>query len=317
MGGFRDNRVVRDTGAEYPIIQAPMAWIARSRLVSAISASGAFGLLETSARDLAASQREYDAIRAITDRPFGINLAIKFLRGDEDFENAVLDWALDGRVGFVTTSAGDPRRYIGRIRDAGVKVYHAVPTLEAALKAEDAGIDGLVVEGAESGGIRGPGPVPSFVLLQAVRRRTALPIVAAGGIADGIGMAGAFALGAEGVAMGTRFVASSESPVHGNYKNGIVDARLDGTVLLSGPGPAARVLRTELAEALARGEQPPGAGRGKFTDLYVEGRLDSALGSAGISSALIDGVLPVGEIVEQMVATFRTRIASLAALGGD
>src|SRR5271163_3989225 len=130
MAGFSNNRVVNHIGLEYPIIQAPMAWIARSRLVSAVSAAGGLGILETSARDLDAARREYDAITAATNRPFGINLAIKFLKGDEDLERRVLDWALDGRVRFVTTSAGDPKRYVQRIRDAGVAVYHAVPSLE-------------------------------------------------------------------------------------------------------------------------------------------------------------------------------------------
>ena len=315
MNAFADNRVVRHTGAQYPIIQAPMAWIARAKLVSAVSAAGALGLLETSGRDPAASRREYDAIKAATERPFGINLAIKFLRGDEALEAQVLDWALDGRVRFVTTSAGDPHRYVKRIKDAGVTVYHAVPTLEGALKAEDAGVDGLVVEGGESAGIRGPEPVHSFVLLQAVRERVALPIVAAGGVVDGRGMAAAFALGAEGVAMGTRFVASAESPVHDNYKAAIVAASPSGTLALPfPPGATSRVLKTPLARQVAAGEDPPERSRKVFADLYMDGRTDIAMGSAGESAGLIHAVKPCRDIVEDTIAGFWRELDRLAAL---
>jgi enoyl-[acyl-carrier protein] reductase II len=294
------------------VIQAPMAWIARAQLVSAVSAAGGRGILETSSGDLAAVQREYDIIRERTNRPFGINLAIKFIKDRPDVERDVLGWALDGRVKFVTTSAGDPRRYVQRIKDAGVTVYHAVPSLVGALKAEDAGVDGLVVEG----GVRGADPVHSFALLQAVRERTSLPIVAAGGIVDGRGMAAAFALGAEGIAMGTRFVASAESPVHANYKQGIVDADVSGSIAVPMGGRAvAHVLRTELSEAMARGEQPSGLGSA-LQDLYVDGRLDLAVGSAGESAGLVKAVEPVADIIAHTIAGFWGEIDRLAALRG-
>ena len=315
MNGFENNPVVKHTGAAYPILQAPMAWIARSSLVGAVSAAGGFGLLETSARDPEASKREYDAIKAVTDRPFGINLAIKFLRGNEEREAAVLDWATDGRVGFVTTSAGDPGRYVKRLKDAGLVVYHAVPTLEGALKAEDCGVDGLVVEGGESAGIRGAEPVHSFVLLQAVRERVRVPIVAAGGVVDGRGMAAAFALGADGVAMGTRFVASLESRVHDNYKAAIVDASPSGTVQLPMmPGAVGRVLKTGIAQRIMAGEDPPERSRNAIADLYIAGRTDIAMGSAGETAGLIHGVKPVGRIIEDNVEGFWREIDRLAAM---
>jgi enoyl-[acyl-carrier protein] reductase II len=221
---FASNRVVRHTGARYPIIQAPMSWIARAQLASAVSAAGGLGLLENSSKDLAIIQREVTAMKAATDQPYGFNLPVKFLKASEDDEKAILAWVIGQAPRFVTTSAGDPRRYIRQLKDAGVIVYHATPSLEGSLKAEDAGCDGLVVEGAESAGIRAPDGPHSFVLLQQVKERVGVPIVAAGGIVDGRGMAAAFALGAEGVAMGTRFVASKESPVHIGYKAAIVAA---------------------------------------------------------------------------------------------
>lgn len=315
MPSFQNNRVIAHTGSKYPVIQAPMAWIARAQLVSAVSQAGALGILETSSGDLRAVQAEYDLIKSRTDNPFGINLAVKFIKDRPEVEKAVLDWALDGRVKFVTTSAGDPRRYVARIKDAGVTVYHAVPSLEGALKAEDAGVDGLVVEGGESGGVRGADAVHSFALLQAVRERVSLPIVAAGGIVDGRGMAAAFALGAEGIAMGTRFVASAESPVHINYKQGIVDASPSGSMAVPmGGKTVTHVLRTELAEAIASGRhQPTGMGNA-LKDLYIDGRLDLAIGSAGESAGLVHAVEPVATIVQRTVDLFWAEIERLSRL---
>ncbi len=314
MHTFKNNRVVRDTGALYPILQSPMSWIARSSLVSAVSAAGATGMLETSS-GFPIVQREYDAVRARTDRPFGINVAIKFIKDRPEVEKAVLDWALDGRTKFMTTSAGDPRRHIERIKGAGVTVYHQVASLDGALKAEDAGVHGLIVEGGESGGVRAPDSVHNFALLQAVRERVALPIVAAGGIVDGRGMAAAFALGAEGVAMGTRFVASAESPVHDNYKQGIAGAASNGSLAVPmGARAVIRVLRGPLSEAIARGEPDAVPAPDSIQALYVDGRLDVALGSAGESAGLIRAVKPVAAIIDDTVAGFWREIERLASL---
>jgi enoyl-[acyl-carrier protein] reductase II len=315
MFNAKNNRVVRDTGAQYPIIQAPMAWIARSQLVTAVSAAGALGLLESSSRDPDIFGRELAAVRDTTTCPFGVNLAIKFLKGDAEAERRVLDQVISSGVRFVTTSAGDPGRYVKQLHEAGIVVYHAVPSLEGALKARDAGVDGLIVEGGESAGIRGPEPVHTFVLLQAVRERVDLPIVAAGGIADGRGMAAAFALGAEGVTMGTRFVASRESPVHDNYKQAILDAPAGGTLALAfPPGATSRVLKTELARRFAAGERIEELSRTIFKDLYQDGRIDIAMGSAGESSALIHRIEPVATIVESTVAQFWRIVDGLSAL---
>ncbi|WP_439816886.1 NAD(P)H-dependent flavin oxidoreductase [Zavarzinia sp. CC-PAN008] len=311
---FAGNRVVRHTGSRYPILQSPMSWIARAPLVSAVSAAGAMGVLETSSGFPVVAE-EYAAIRAATDQPFAINIAIKFIKDRPEVERAVLDWALDGRVGFVTTSAGDPRRHVQRIKDAGVIVYHQVATLEGALKAQDAGVDGLVVEGGESGGVRGADAVHSFALLQAVRERVDLPIVAAGGIVDGRGMAAAFALGAEGVAMGTRFVCSAESPVHVNYKQGIVDAGASGSLTVPMGGRAIiRVLRNDLSEGIASGRVEPLHPQSSIDNLYVGGDLGKAMGSAGESAGLIHAILPAAQIVEDTVAGFWREIERLSGL---
>jgi enoyl-[acyl-carrier protein] reductase II len=315
---FPGNRVLAHTGARYPIIQAPMTWIARARLASAVSAAGALGMMETSSVDIEVTRREFQAIKNATDRPFGVNLPIMFLRQNEEMEERILAWLIEQGVRFVTTSAGNPRRHAERLKQAGVIVYHSVPSLEGALKAEDAGVDGLIVEGSESGGIRNQEEVSTFVLLQAVRERVDLPIVAAGGIVDGRGMAAALALGAEGVAMGTRFVASAESPVHANYKNAIVAAGLDGTIMLPRPPRAKmRTLRTPAALELAQGAEVPGRLASVIDDLYIGGDVEGTAGSAGQSSALIHAIRSVREIVEDTMRGFWEEIDRLVALRGE
>jgi len=292
-----------------------MTWIARAQLTGAVSAAGAFGVMETSSVDLDVTRREFTAIKERTDAPFGVNLAILFLRQKEEMERKIISWLIDNGVHFVTTSAGNPRRHVEQLSEAGVVVYHAVPTLDAALKAEDAGVDGLIVEGAESAGIRNFEEVNTFVLLQAVRERVALPIVAAGGIADGRGMAAAMALGADGVAMGTRFVASLESPVHQNYKQAIVDAGVDGTIITPRPPRAKyRTLKTKAALEAAENPDSQGSMGSVFDTLYIGGDVENSMGSAGQSSALVHEVKSVQAIVDDTVTGFWAQIDRLAAL---
>ena len=161
-------------------------------------------------------------------------------------------------VKFASTSAGSPTKYTKALKENGLIVYHVVPTLRAALKAVDAGVDGLIVEGGEGGGFKGPKPVSSLVLLPLIRSKVDVPIIAAGGICDGVSMAAAFALGAEGVQMGTRMVSAAESPVHEGWKNAIVDAaETDTCFLRTEGGPSLRALRTRRQSASKRAKEMP------------------------------------------------------------
>src|SRR4051794_2542556 len=200
-------------GVEYPIVQAPMGWIARAQLASAVSEAGGLGIIETSSGELDAVRDEIRKMRDLTERPFGVNIAQLFVR-----DPTIVDFVVEQGVRFVTTSAGDPNRYTAKLKAAGLTVFHVVPTLAAALKAVDAGVDGLVVEGGEGGGFKNPRDVATMVLLPLVTSKVDVPVIAAGGITDGRSMAAAFALGAEGVQMGTRMVSASESPVHEHWK---------------------------------------------------------------------------------------------------
>ena len=309
------NRVLAHTGARYPIVQAPMGWIARSQLASAVCNAGGLGIIETSSGETEACKAEILKMRDLTAAPFGVNLPILFLRDD-----AILRFICESGVKFVTTSAGSPAKFLAPLKAAGITGYHAVPTVEAALKCVEAGIDGLVVEGAEGGGFKNPEEVSTLVLLQAIRRAVDVPLIAAGGIADGKGMAAAFALGAEGVQMGTRFVSAAESPVHDNYKQAIVAAPATGTYVLNKKAsPCIRALKTERTRAIHEAGLMPPDTFARILDLYFGGDMEAAVGLAGQTAGLIDDIRPVKAIIDETVAEFHAicgRLGGLSAAGG-
>ena len=303
-----NNRVTRDLGVDTPIVQAPMGWIARSRLASAVSAAGACGIIETSSGELDAVRDEIRRMRDLTDRPFGVNIAQAFVR-----DPSIAEFVIEQGVRFVTTSAGSPTRYTSVLKDAGLTVYHVVPTLSAALKAVDAGVDGLVVEGGEGGGFKSPTPVSTMVLLPLIRSRVDVPIIAAGGICDGPTMAAAFALGAEGVQMGTQMVACAESPVHDNWKRAIVAAAETDTLFLNERhSPALRALRTERTERLAVAEHNVFGDFGDPQALYFGGDMEAAIALSGQVAGRIAEIRPVADIIADTVTGFAETIDRLA-----
>jgi len=304
-----DNRVTRDLGVPIPIVQAPMGWIARSQLASAVSRAGACGIIETSSGELDAVKGEIAKMRDLTDEPFGVNIAQAFVR-----DPAIAEFVIDQGVQFVTTSAGSPTKYTSILKDAGLTVYHVVPTLSAALKAVDAGVDGLVVEGGEGGGFKNPRDVSTMVLLPLIRSKVDVPIIAAGGICDGATMAAAFALGAEGVQMGTRMVSAAESPVHDGWKDAIVAAAETGTTMLRSPGaPALRALRTELTDKVESGELHSMKALGEgVRQVYFEGKIDQGIALTGQVAGRIDAVRPVADVIADTVREFESTLREAA-----
>ena len=303
-----DNRVSRALGVDIPIVQAPMGWIARSQLASAVSMAGACGIIETSSGELDAVKDEIRKMRDLTDRPFGVNIAQAFVR-----DPAIAEFVIDQGVQFVTTSAGSPTKYTSVLKEAGLTVYHVVPTLAAAVKAVDAGVDGLVVEGGEGGGFKSPTPVSTMVLLPLVRSRVDVPIIAAGGICDGATMAAAFALGAEGVQMGTRMVSAAESPVHDNWKQAIVAAAETDTLFLNQRhSPALRALRTDRTLGLVDAEHNVFGDFGNAADLYFGGDMNAAIALSGQVAGRIDEVRPVADIIADTVREFAETVNRLA-----
>src|SRR5690242_10608331 len=224
-----------------------MTFIANAPLAVAVSEAGGMGVIET----LSPQGREDLArVRTLTDRPVGANLMIQGWKNDP----SIVEVIAEAGVRYVATSAGHPGLFTERLHDAGMTVFHVVGSLSAAEKAIDAGVDGLVVEGVEGGGFKGALGASTMVLLPLIASRTDLPIIAAGGICDATSMAAAFVLGAEGVQLGTRMLATEEASVHANFKNAIVAADDAGTVLVSVPGnPTMRVLRNAITDAFASG----------------------------------------------------------------
>lgn len=303
------NRVTEMLGVDIPIVQAPMGWIARSQLASAVSNAGAMGIIETSSGELDAIRGEIIAMRELTDKPFGVNIAQAFVR-----DPAIVDFVIDQGVRFVTTSAGNPTRYTAQLKDAGLTVFHVVPTLHAARKAVDAGVDGLVVEGGEGGGFKSPRPVSTMVLLPLVASEVEVPIIAAGGMVDGATMAAAFALGAEGIQMGTRMVSAAESPVHANWKQAIVDAAETDTVFLNQhTSPALRALRTDRTTALEFDHETNAMGAmANLLDLYFGGDLEAGIALSGQVAGRIDAVRPVADIIGETARDCLDLLATLA-----
>ena len=303
------NRVTEITGTRYPIIQAPMSWIARAQLASAVSNAGGLGIIETGSGELDVIRDEVAKMRDLTNKPFGMNVALAFVKGTN-----FIDFVIEQSLPFVTTSSGSPAVCTEIFQQAGIKVFHVVPTLEMALKAVDCGVDGLIVEGGEGGGFKNPSPVSTMVLLPLVRSRTDLPIIAAGGICDGPSMAAAFALGAEGVQMGTRMLSSAESPVHRNWKQAVVAAKETDTVFLNQQSRhALRALRTERTAALEPlGAFNPGEHFAGVQELYFGGDMEAAIPLSGQVVGRIDGVKSVADVIEDTLSGFHQAINQLA-----
>jgi enoyl-[acyl-carrier protein] reductase II len=305
-------RVTELLGVEHPILQAPMGYIARAQLASAVSNAGAMGIIETSSGQLDQVRDEIRKMRDLTDKPFGVNIAQMLVR-----DPGIVDFVHDQGVRFVTTSAGDPGEFTKALHEAGVTVFHVVPHLRGALKAVAAGVDGIVAEGGEGAGFKNARDVATMVLLPLVCSKVDVPVIAAGGIIDGQSMAAAFVLGAEGVQMGTRMLSSEESPVHANYKQAVLDAPETGTVFLNRfAKPGFRVLATPFSEQLEREERVSIGSLDAILDLYFEGNLEAAFAFGGQVAGRIDDIKPVADIIGETIDEFHVTVRELAARFG-
>jgi len=285
------NRIQTLLGVEYPVVQAPMTYIARAELAAAVSEAGGLGMIETLTPQ---GRADLHRVRSLTDKPVAANLMIQGWKKDR----SIVDVLVSAGVRHVFTSAGDPALFTAALHDAGMTVVHVVGSLRAARKAAAAGVDALVVEGVEGGGFKSLRGASTMVLLPLVAETIELPIIAAGGMCDARSAAAAVVLGAEGVQMGTRMLASQEAAVHANFKDAIVAADDSGTVLLDVPGnPTMRVLRTGLAERVAAGAEAELLG--KVTELYFGGDMEASVANTGQVSSRIHKLLPVADIVRR------------------
>ena len=272
-------------GCEYPVIQGGMAWVAEHNLAAAVSEAGGFGIIGAASAPAEIVREEIRKCKALTDKPFGVNVMLLNPNADE-----VADIVIEEGVRAVTTGAGNPAKYMEKWKAAGVKVIPVVASCAMAVMMERAGADAVVAEGMESGGHIGS--TTSFALLPQVVDAVKIPVIAAGGIADGRGMAAAFMLGASAVQMGTRFVAAKESIVHANYKEKIIKAKdIDSTVTGMSTGHPVRCLRNKMTREYLKLEK-------EGVELMELEKL--TLGS--LKRAVIDGDVVTGTLMAGQIA---------------
>lgn len=296
-------RVTELLGIEYPIIQGGMAWVAESHLAAAVSAAGGFGIIGSATAPADVVRNWIREIKEITDKPFGINIMLMSPYADE-----VAKLAAEEKVAAVTTGAGNPGKYMQMWKDAGVKVMPVVASVAMAKLMERAGADAVIAEGCESGGHIGD--ITTMALLPQVVDAVSIPVIGAGGIGDGRGVAAAYMLGAEAVQMGTRFVVADEAVVHDNYKDKIIASKdIDSAVTGRSTGHPVRCIRNKLTkeyikleESGASVEEIESFAAGSLRKAVVDGDVVYGSVMAGQIAGMIKKRQSCKEIIEELMA---------------
>jgi enoyl-[acyl-carrier protein] reductase II len=301
---------------EHPIIQGGMAWTATAELAAAVSNAGGFGIIGAGQMPTDLLREQIRAAKALTERPFGVNLMLLTPHIDE-----LVDMVLDEGVHAVTTGAGNPGKYMTALKDKGIKVLPIAPSVALAKRLESIGADAIIGEGMEAGGHIGE--LTTMALIPQLVDAVSIPVVAAGGIADGRQMAAAFALGAEGVQVGTRFMCAEETTIHPAVKERVLRAKDRDTVVTGySTGHPVRVLKNKLSrqcEELDRQNQPEkldALGVGSLRRCMVEGDVDMGSVMAGQVSAMVCRVEPASDIVADLVTTAETVMRRLGSFAG-
>ena len=298
-------RVTELFGIEVPIICGGMVWISSPKLVAAVGNAGGLGLLAGGSSSPDSLAEQIDRTRRMTDKPFGVNIPLMWPPAPD-----LVDVVLDKGVKVVFTSAGSPKRFTPKLKEGGVTVAHVVPNAILAGKCQAAGVDAVVAEGSEGGGHIAFDEVSSMVLIPQTRRTIDLPLIAAGGIGTGAQMAAAFALGAEGVQIGTRFIATEQCEGHPNFKQAILEASETGTMVTGRKIEPVRSIRNKLTETIERMEFEGKSkeeilnfvGFGRSRDAGVDGDVEWGTVQAGQICGLIHEILPVETVIQNLIA---------------
>ena len=286
-------------GIKYPVFQGAMAQIARYQLASAVSNAGGLGIIASGGMNPEQLREEIVNCKKYTDKPFAVNLMLMMHNINE-----IIDVIIDEGVGIVTTGAGTPRKYMPKLKEAGIKVIPVIPSVKAAKKMEELGCDAVVVEGMEAGGHVGEST--TMALLPQVTSAVNIPVIAAGGIADGRGVAAAYCLGASGVQMGTVFLATEECPVSENYKNAIIEA-VDTSTTLTGTkfGAPVRGIKNELTKRYHELEEKSSTlmeleelTLGSLRKAAYEGDVENGSIMSGQIAGLVNEIRPVKDVIE-------------------
>ncbi|MGI5997172.1 MAG: enoyl-[acyl-carrier-protein] reductase FabK [Lutispora sp.] len=288
---------------QYPIIQGGMAWVATAELAAAVSNAGGLGIIGAGNAPADVIRKEINKVRSLTDKPYGVNIMLL-----SPFVEEIMDLVYEEKVPVITTGAGNPGKYIPKLKEQGIKVIPVVPSVALAKKMEQIGADAVIAEGTEAGGHIGE--LTTMVLVPQVSDAVKIPVIAAGGIADGRGLMSALSLGAQGVQLGTIFVCSEECTVHENYKRAIVKAGDRGTVVTGrSTGHPVRIIKNKLYKEFDKLEKSGASveeieklGTGRLRMACVDGDVDMGSVMAGQISGLIKDIKPVKEIINTIIA---------------
>lgn len=276
-------------GITYPVFQGGMAWVADGDLAGAVSNAGGLGIIGAGNAPKEVVQANINKVKSITDKPFGVNIMLL-----SPFADAIVDLVIEEGVKVVTTGAGNPGKYMERFHQAGIKVIPVIPSVALAKRMEKLGADAVIAEGMEAGGHIGK--LTTMTLVRQVVDAVSIPVIAAGGIADGYGAAAAFMLGAEAIQVGTRFVVAKESNAHPNYKEKVLKAKdIDTVVSASVVGHSVRSLKNKLTTAYAHAEKEFLAGT-RSADEVEE------LGAGALRNAVVDGDVVNGSVMAGQIA---------------
>ena len=309
------NKITALFGIKYPIIQGGMIWNSGWKLASAVSNSGGLGLIGAGSMYPEIFRENIQKCKEATNQPFGVNLPMIYPQIEK-----LIQIILDEDIKIVFTSAGNPKKYTHFFQENGIKVAHVVPGVRFALKAQEAGVDAIVAEGFEAGGHNGRDETTTFCLIPMVKKELNIPLIAAGGIASGKGMLSAMTLGADGVQMGSRFVASEEASSHINFKNEVVKASDGATHLILKDVTPVRLIKNkfyhEIHTAISNGatpeEQKEILGRGRAKRGMFEGDLNEGELEIGQVAGLIDSILPVRKIIDDIILEYQQEIKNIS-----
>jgi len=318
---MKKTRLCELLGIEYPIIQGGMVWIANAELAAAVSNAGGLGLISPTAGmsqnddQVENLKKQIEIAKGLTSKPFGVNLPIM---NNPQIE-ALVETVVNTRVKAVATAAGNPALYTGRFKEAGVKVLHLVAAVRHAQSAERRGVDAVIAEGYEAGGHNGLDELTTLTLVPQVVDAVSIPVVAAGGIADARGVVAALALGADGVQMGTRFVATRECIAHQNFKDAIVKATDTDTIITGRKLGPTRILKNELAAKLLEMEAAGASieellaliGSGRSRTGQFEGDLANGEAYCGSIAGMIKEIESVAQVIKDIIDNYDKVLAQL------
>ncbi|GAB4291402.1 MAG: nitronate monooxygenase [Marinilabiliales bacterium] len=298
------NRITELFNIKYPVVQGGMIWCSGWELASAVSNAGGLGLIGSGSMTPDVLRIHIQKCKNATNNPFGVNIPLLFEHVEE-----MIKVAVDEGVKIVFTSAGNPKKYTSYLQDKGITVVHVIANVKSALKCEEAGVDAIVAEGFEAGGHNGKEETTTLVLIPQIRNATDLPLIAAGGIGTGRAMLAAMILGADGVQMGTRFVASKESSAHESFKDLIIKAGDGATKLMLKKLVPVRLLDNDFARKVFELENTGATidelkqllGKGRAKAGMFDGDIENGELEIGQISGIIDSVLPVADIMKKII----------------